>query len=95
MSISIDEVERIADLARLALTDEEKERLSDQLSAILDYASRLQKIDTANIPATASVLPLDTILRDDEVRPPSPPGELLANAAEQDADMFRVHAVME
>jgi len=95
MTISLKDVEHIAELARLALTDEEKARYRDQLSAILDSAARLQKIDTTDIPATPSVLPLDSVLREDVISPPLVAPELLANAVEQDADMFRVRVVLE
>jgi aspartyl-tRNA(Asn)/glutamyl-tRNA(Gln) amidotransferase subunit C len=95
MSLSLKEVEHIAELAKLALTDEEKARFRDQLAAILDYAARLQKIDTNDIPPTASVLPLDSIMRDDSVKPSAPTAEILRNASEQEAEMFRVREVME
>ncbi len=95
MSLSLADVEHIAELAKLALTTEEKARLRDQLSAILDYAARLQKLDTEDIPPTASVLPLDTILRDDVSRPSAPTDEILRNASDQDAEMFRVRVVLE
>ena len=95
MTLSLKEVEYIAELAKLALTDEEKARFRDQLAAILDYAARLQKIDTDDIPPTASVLPVDTVLRDDAVKPSVPTAEILRNAAGQEAEMFRVREVME
>ena len=60
MVLTLEEVEHIADLARLELTDEEKARYQEQLSAILDYAARLQAVDTAEIaPDTQSGLPED------------------------------------
>jgi aspartyl-tRNA(Asn)/glutamyl-tRNA(Gln) amidotransferase subunit C len=93
--LSLEEVEHIAELAKLALTDEEKTLYGEQLSAILDYVARLQPIPTDDIPPTASVLPLDTVLRDDAARPSTPTGEILANAPEQEAEMFRVRTVIE
>ena len=95
MTLSLDQVTHIAELARLALTDEEKERFRDQLSAILDYAARLQEIDTSAIPPTASVLPVDTVMRDDVARPGLPPEQILANAPDQEDDMFRVPVILE
>ena len=95
MTLSLEQVTHIAELARLALTDEEKERFRDQLSAILDYAARLQAIDTSAIPPTASVLPVDTVLRDDIARPGLPPEQILANAPDQENDMFRVPVILE
>jgi aspartyl-tRNA(Asn)/glutamyl-tRNA(Gln) amidotransferase subunit C len=93
MILSLEEVEHIAELARLALTDEEKARYREQLSAILDYANRLQAIDTDDIPPTASVLPVDTVLRDDVSRPGTPRDDLLDNTADQADGMFRVEAI--
>ena len=95
MTLSLKEVEHIADLARLALTDAEKERFREQLSAILDYAARLQAIDTSAIPPTASVLPVDTVLRDDVARPGLRPEQILANAPDQEDNMFRVPVILE
>ena len=95
MTLSLKEVEHIAELARLALTDAEKERFREQLSAILDYAARLQAIDTSAIPPTAGVLPVDTVLRDDVARPGLPPEQILANTAEQEDNMFRVPVILE
>ena len=66
MTLTQDVVRRIADLARLEITDEEVTQYCDQLSAILDYAARLQAIDTTGIPPTSSVLPPLSILREDE-----------------------------
>ncbi len=93
--LSREEVEHIAELAKLELTDDEKERYREQLSAILDYAARLQQIDTEDIPPTASVLPVDTVLRPDESRPSPPREELLQNAQEQEEGMFRVDAILD
>jgi aspartyl-tRNA(Asn)/glutamyl-tRNA(Gln) amidotransferase subunit C len=95
MTLSLKEVEHIAELARLALSDAEKERFCEQLSTILDHAARLQAIDTSAIPPTASVLPVDTVLRDDLSRPGLPPEQILANAPDQEDNMFRVPVILE
>jgi aspartyl-tRNA(Asn)/glutamyl-tRNA(Gln) amidotransferase subunit C len=95
MSLTKQEVEHIAALARLDLTEEEKERYRQQLSAILDYAARLQSLDTSLIPPTSSVLPARSVLREDEVRPSLPVKELLRNAPESENDQFRVPPVLE
>lgn len=95
MSLSIEEVEHIAELAKLELTQEEKQRYAEQLSAILDYANRLQQIDTGDIPPTASVLPVDTVLRPDEARNSIPRDILLANAAGKEDGMFKVDVILE
>jgi aspartyl-tRNA(Asn)/glutamyl-tRNA(Gln) amidotransferase subunit C len=63
--LTLAEVEHIASLARLELTPEEKERYRQQLSDILEYAARLQAVDTSGIPPTSSVLPPRSVLRPD------------------------------
>jgi len=95
MALTLAEVEHIAALARLRLTDEEKARYREQLSAILDYMAKLRQLDTSAIEPTATVLPLRTVLRPDVVTPSLTPAELLANAPEVEAEMFRVPPVLE
>jgi len=95
MSLTLKEVEHIAELARLDLTDGEKEQYREQLSAILDYAQHLQEVDTANIPPTSSVLPLSTDLREDEFRPGLTTEEALKNAPDKKNDQFKVPPVFE
>lgn len=90
-----EEVEHIANLARLALTEEEKERFRQQLSAVLEYAARLQELDTEAIPPTATVLPLRNIMRPDEPRPPAPQADILANAPNTEENCFKVPAIWE
>jgi aspartyl-tRNA(Asn)/glutamyl-tRNA(Gln) amidotransferase subunit C len=95
MSLNLKEVEHIADLARLELSQEEKQLYCEQLSAILDYATRLQTLDTSGIPPTSSVLPPHSVLRDDETRPGMNVQELLRNAPQAVAGQFRVPPVLE
>jgi aspartyl-tRNA(Asn)/glutamyl-tRNA(Gln) amidotransferase subunit C len=89
------EVEHIAELAKLGLTEEEIELYRQQLSAILEYAQRLQELDTEAIPPTASVLELQNVMRADEVRPSLPREDVLANAPDVQDGQFRVRAVLE
>ncbi len=93
MALTREEVEHIAQLARLELTEEEIARYREQLSDVLDYVARLQGLDTRDIPPTASVLPPRTVLREDEPRPGLPREEVLANAAETEAGQFKVPPV--
>lgn len=95
MTLTIEEVEHIAELARLELSEEEKARYREQLSAILDYADRLQSLDTTGIPPTSSVLPPRSVLRKDEPRPGLTTEELLANAPQTKDNQFRVPPVLE
>lgn len=94
MKLSLEQVEHIAELAKLALTDEEKEDYREKLSAILDYADRLQQLDTDAIPPTASVLPLKNVMREDSVRPSLSVEEVLANAPHVEDSCFRVKAIL-
>jgi aspartyl-tRNA(Asn)/glutamyl-tRNA(Gln) amidotransferase subunit C len=95
MSLTIDEVRHIAFLARLKLTPDEEQRYTEQLSAILDYAQRLSEVETDHIPPTASVLPLNAPLREDEPRPSPPREDILANAPQKEDGMFRVPPILE
>ncbi|MCH7587889.1 MAG: Asp-tRNA(Asn)/Glu-tRNA(Gln) amidotransferase subunit GatC [Chloroflexi bacterium] len=95
MDLTAEEVRKIAFLARLHLTDEEIETYARQLSAILEYAAQLQEVDTANIPPTATVLPLTAPLREDTIRPSLPQDEILANASSSEEGMFQVAPVLE
>lgn len=95
MKLSLDEVEHIAELARLRLSEDEKARYRDQLSEILDYAARLQAVDTSGISPTSSVLPARSVLRKDEPRPGLSLEEVLRNAPETEKGQFRVPPVLE
>lgn len=95
MKLTLEEVEHIAELARLQLSETEKSRYREQLSDILDYAARLQELDTAGISPTSSVLPERSVLRPDEPRPGLNVDELLRNAPVTDKNQFRVPPVLD
>lgn len=95
MALSPQEVEHIADLARLKLTDEEKDRYREQLSEILDFMARLHKLDTSQIPPTSSVLPPHSLLREDNARPGLTLEDVLRNAPDTEGDQFRIPPVQE
>ena len=95
LTLSIEEIDHIAELARLRLTPQERKLYRRQLSAILEYAERLKQVDTADIPPTSSVLPSRTALRQDESRPGLARKDLLRNAAESEDDQFRVPPILE
>jgi len=95
MTLTVEEVRHIAQLARLRLTTEEERLYTEQLSDILDYASRLGEVDTSNIPPTASVLPLRAPLRPDMVRPCTPRERILRNAPSDQEGMFRVPPILD
>ena len=95
MKLSLEEVEHIARLARLELSTEEKEIYRKQLSDILDYAARLQSLDTSGIPPTSSVLPTHSVLRKDEARQGLPREDVLRNAPQVEDGQFRVPPVLD
>ena len=95
MTLSRDEVAHIADLAKLALSDEEVARYQEQLSAILEHFERLQDLDTEEIPPTATVVPLRSVMREDEARPPTERDKILENAPATEEGCFRVPAVLD
>lgn len=93
--LSIEEVETIAELAKLTLTDAEKVMFQEQLSAILDYAEKLQQVDTTGIPPTASAIPLKNVMRPDVVTLSLDNETALFNAPDVEAGSFKVRAVLD
>ena len=87
---SPDEVRHVARLARLSLTDEELERLGEQLGAILEAVSKVAELDLDDVPPTAHPLDLVNVWAEDEPRPCLPVEEALANAPDRDGGFFRV-----
>jgi len=90
MAITRDEVLHVARLARLALSDEEVERLTTELGAILDAVSKVSELDLDDVPPTSHPLDLVNVWDEDEPRPSLPLDEAFANAPEREADLFRV-----
>jgi len=95
MPLSLKEVERIANLARLELTDAQKARYREQLEAILDHVAKLGQLDTADIAPTTSFSTPSMPLRSDEPRPSLPQEELLENAPEQEDGQFKIPPVFD
>jgi aspartyl-tRNA(Asn)/glutamyl-tRNA(Gln) amidotransferase subunit C len=95
LKLSREEVLHIARLARLGLTEAEVDRLSEQLSNILENFAILQKVDTTGIPPTAQSIDLQNVLSDDEVSPSLPPDKVLANAPQKERNFFKVRHVLE
>jgi aspartyl-tRNA(Asn)/glutamyl-tRNA(Gln) amidotransferase subunit C len=94
MSLSLADVEHVAALARLGLTDAEKESLREQLSTILEHIAVLNRLDTSEIPPTAQVIALDNVMRDDAVWPSLSQEEVLRNAPGQRDGFIEVRAVL-
>ena len=93
MRLTHDEVRHVAELAKLRLTDDEVVEFAGQLSDILDYAERLQEVDTSHVPPTPYPLPLTNVLREDKATDCLTNDEALANAPESADGFFKVRAV--
>lgn len=95
VAISRETVEHVAHLARLHLTDEEIDRMQEQLSRILQAIETLAEVDTSHVGPTASVIALENVMRDDEPRPGLSREAVLANAPLRDDPFLRVPTVLE
>jgi aspartyl-tRNA(Asn)/glutamyl-tRNA(Gln) amidotransferase subunit C len=88
------DVEHVAQLARLALTDEELDSLTEELGVILEHAAQVSALDTRDVPPTAHPLPLVNVFRADEPRPGVPRDEVLAAAPAAEEHRFRVPRIL-
>ncbi len=95
MSLSPDEVRKVARLARLELSDAELARTADQLNRILGYVEQIQQLDTDGVEPLAHPLPVQNVFRADEPAPSLPVNEALANAPAHAGDYFAVPAVFD
>jgi aspartyl-tRNA(Asn)/glutamyl-tRNA(Gln) amidotransferase subunit C len=95
MKISREEIEHIALLARLSLSEEEKDLFGSQLSSILDYVEKLNELDTKDIEPTSHVLPLNNVMRDDVPVPSVSREAALINAPSHTEKFFRVPKIIE
>jgi aspartyl-tRNA(Asn)/glutamyl-tRNA(Gln) amidotransferase subunit C len=95
MSLTRQEAQKVADLARLALTAAELEAYQRQLSAILDYAAVLDQIDVAGIRPTAHAVAQENVMRKDTILPGLTLEDALYNAAQHKDDQFLIQSVLE
>jgi aspartyl-tRNA(Asn)/glutamyl-tRNA(Gln) amidotransferase subunit C len=95
LRLTSDEVRHIAALARVAMTDDEIERMRDQLSNILGHFDVLQQVDTTGAEPTGHAAGLETVMRDDIADASSPRDDILANAPRSEDGFIRVRAVLE
>ena len=95
MELSREEVLHIARLARVGVTDEEVDRMSEQLSHLLESFQALQEVDTEGVPPTAQPNELRNVVKADKTRPSLPQDEVLANAPAREGEFIRVRAVLE
>jgi aspartyl-tRNA(Asn)/glutamyl-tRNA(Gln) amidotransferase subunit C len=95
MTLTITDVEKIAHLARLALTAEQKAQYAQQLTAVLDYAARLDELDLEDVPPTPHAVAQQNIMREDEVEPSLPTGALFYNAPRHQDNQFLIQPVLD
>lgn len=93
--ITIKEVEHVAKLARLSLTEEEKTRFSEQIGNILDYFNQLKEVNTGNVKPMAQAIPTTNIMREDKVCEAFNRNDILANAPEEENGYFKVPRIIE
>jgi len=95
MTISKQDVEHVAKLARLEITETEKDAFSQQLSSILTYVEKLKTLNTKGVEPTATVVEQVNVFREDKARPSLPLEKALANAPEQSGGFFVVPKIIE
>jgi aspartyl-tRNA(Asn)/glutamyl-tRNA(Gln) amidotransferase subunit C len=93
--IAREDVEHVAELARLELTAAEKEQFISQLNNILTYIEKLNELDTTDVEPTSHVIPMSNVFRDDEVRPSLDRAKVLRNAPQESHFFFKVPRIIE
>ncbi len=89
------DIEKVAKLARLELSEEERETFGSQLEQVLTYMEQLNRLDTTGVEPTSHAIPLSNVFRGDDVRPSSPQEEVLAIAPEEEEGHFKVPRIIE
>ena len=89
------DIEKVARLARLELSDEERETFANQLEQILTYMEQLNRLDTTGVEPTSHAIPLYNVFREDGVKPSFPQEEILATAPDEEEGHFKVPRIIE
>lgn len=95
MRLTRENIESVAYLSRLELSDEEKDKFTDHINRLLDNFEKLQELDTSDVEPTSHVIPVANIFRKDESRPSLPPDEVVANGPQVADNCFVVPRVVE
>lgn len=95
MKITQEIIEHIADLARLNLTEKEKEKLTSEMANIVAYMDKLNELDTTNVPPTSHVKPIHNVFREDKIEKSYDREKILANAPSRENGCFKVPRVVE
>lgn len=93
--IDRDQVRKVAFLARLELDEQEQERFTEQLGAILDHIAQLQQLDTEGVEPTARAIEMSNVVREDTLKPWQNREAILDNAPARESDFFRVPRIMD
>ncbi|MDH4128841.1 MAG: Asp-tRNA(Asn)/Glu-tRNA(Gln) amidotransferase subunit GatC [Spirochaetota bacterium] len=94
MKITLEEIEKIATLARIALSNEEKEQLSNELTNILNYVEKINELDTTNVKPTAHILDIHNVFREDVVTPGMPTDDIIKLAPKSKDNFIVVPKVL-
>ncbi len=89
------DIEKVARLARLELSDEEKATFGSQLEQILTYMEQLNRLDTSGVEPTSHAIPVYNVFREDQVKPSLPQEEVLAIAPDEEDGHFKVPRIIE
>ncbi|MFH0863694.1 MAG: Asp-tRNA(Asn)/Glu-tRNA(Gln) amidotransferase subunit GatC [Candidatus Gottesmanbacteria bacterium] len=92
-NLSLDEVKKVATLAKLSLTSQELNKFQQQLSQVVEYVGKLSEVDTTSVEPTNQVTGLENIFREDEVKPSLTQKEVLANAPKKSRNYFKVETI--
>lgn len=92
--IDIEQVRKVASLARLELTSEEEQQFTGQLNSILDYVQQLDELDTQDVPPTTRAIEVSNITRPDKLEPFADRAEILESAPEREEDFFKVPKIL-
>ena len=95
MALSKKDVEHVAALARLGLSEEEKQLFVSQLSSILDYAETINKLKTEGVPPTSHSIPMKNVFREDKVKEFDDKRSIIRNAPSEETGMYSVPRIME
>ena len=93
--ISTDQVKHVAHLARLAITEDEANRFTQQLDKIITFAEQLNEVDTENVEPTSHVLEIKNVMREDVAKPGLPNEEVLKNAPDHQDGQIKVPPIIE
>lgn len=88
------DIEYVARLARIRLTEAEKERFTKDLACILAYVEKLKQLDTEKVEPTSHVIAIQNVFRPDEVLPSLPVEKVIANAPQKEEDLFKVPKIL-